>query len=171
MSNRSFITSLQTFLGATKNELIVVAVVLAGLAGGVVLRTVQSDAAGHAAVDTEEFNRLLDSVARAEQTTYTGVTPDGEPVPELAAGDTVVAPETPFPAAKAKALPEGVVDLNTATREELMRLPGVGPATADKILAYRSEQPFRRPEDVMRIKGIGVKKFEAMRRFITVQSR
>jgi competence protein ComEA len=61
----------------------------------------------------------------------------------------------------------GTVDVNTAGREDLDRLPGVGPATADKIIAYRQEHgPFLQPEDLMNVKGIGPAKFERMRPMI-----
>lgn len=170
MRKHSLITSLQTFLGATKNELIVVAVVLAGLLGGVLLKTINGGySQAYYAVDAAGLDRLLDSMALVEQSTYIGVMPDGEAVPELAAGDTLVAKESLFPVAKKKEAPSGAIDLNSATRDQLMSLPGVGPATADKIIALREEQPFRRPEDIMRVRGIGVKKFETMRPYIVVR--
>jgi competence ComEA-like helix-hairpin-helix protein len=59
------------------------------------------------------------------------------------------------------------IDLNTAGPEELDRLPGVGPATAAKIIAHRREHgPFLRAEDLMNVKGIGPAKFERMRPMI-----
>lgn len=58
----------------------------------------------------------------------------------------------------------GVVDINRATAAELEALPGVGPATARKIVDDREANgPFATPEDLMRVPGIGPKKFEAMR--------
>jgi competence protein ComEA len=62
---------------------------------------------------------------------------------------------SPAVAAK-KALPPGErVDLNRATVSELMRLPGVGEKRAQAIVAHRGRQPFRRPEDVLQVKGLG----------------
>ncbi|HET9551399.1 MAG TPA: helix-hairpin-helix domain-containing protein, partial [Anaeromyxobacteraceae bacterium] len=49
------------------------------------------------------------------------------------------------------------IDLNRAGVAELMRLPGVGEKKAQAIVAYRSKQPFRRPEDVVAVKGLGPK--------------
>ena len=55
-----------------------------------------------------------------------------------------------------KALPPGErIDLNRATVAELMRLPGVGEKKAQAIVAHRQKQPFRRPEDVVQVKGLG----------------
>jgi len=65
-------------------------------------------------------------------------------------------------------LPERPVDLNTATVTELMQLPRVGPKTAARIVAWRQEHgPFRRPEDIMNVKGIGEKAFQRMKAHIT----
>jgi competence protein ComEA len=55
-----------------------------------------------------------------------------------------------------KALPPGErIDLNRATVAELMRLPGIGQKKAQAIVAHRQRQPFRRPEDVVAVKGLG----------------
>jgi len=63
----------------------------------------------------------------------------------------------------------GVVDINRATAAELETLPGVGPATAQKIVDDREANgPFATPEDLMRVPGIGAKKFEAMRDQVSV---
>jgi len=52
---------------------------------------------------------------------------------------------------------EGVVNLNTASPEELGLIPGVGPARIRNILAYRRAHPFRTVDELARIKGIGRK--------------
>lgn len=62
----------------------------------------------------------------------------------------------------------GPVDLNTATASELDTLPGVGRATAERILAHRTRRPFRRPRDLMRVKGIGPSKYKRLAPHITV---
>lgn len=62
------------------------------------------------------------------------------------------------------------VDINTGGAAELEALPGVGPATAAKIIADREANgPFTSPEDIMRVSGIGEKKFESMRELIVVK--
>jgi competence protein ComEA len=62
----------------------------------------------------------------------------------------------------------GRVDLNTASAEELAQLPGIGPAKAQAIVEYRSEAPFRRPDDLRKVKGIGDKLYERIKDQITV---
>jgi competence protein ComEA len=65
---------------------------------------------------------------------------------------------------------DGTVDINNATETELQRLPGVGPATAAKILAYRQEHgSFSTVEELMEVKGIGPAKLRKMQPFVVLQ--
>lgn len=63
----------------------------------------------------------------------------------------------------------GLVNLNTATQQELESLPGVGPKTAEKIMRFRSEQPFANVDDLRYIQGIGEKRLETLRPLVTVE--
>lgn len=63
----------------------------------------------------------------------------------------------------------GIVNLNTADRDELMTLTGVGEARADAIIAYREEHgAFSSAEEIMQIEGIGQKSYEKLKDRITV---
>jgi competence protein ComEA len=62
----------------------------------------------------------------------------------------------------------GKIDLNTAGEAQLDTLPGVGPATAAKIVSDRTENgPFRTVDDLLRVPGIGPSKFEALKDLVT----
>lgn len=61
------------------------------------------------------------------------------------------------------------INLNTATSAELQQVPGIGPSTADKILKMRkSYGAFKSVDDLRAIKGIGPKRMEKMRKYLTV---
>jgi competence protein ComEA len=59
------------------------------------------------------------------------------------------------PAWAKKIPPATPVDLNRANAGELMKLPGIGRARAEAIVSHRAQHPFKRVEDVVRVKGLG----------------
>lgn len=78
-----------------------------------------------------------------------------EPLPEL--------PPEPSPESP------GLIDLNTATLEQLDTLPGIGPAKAQAIIDYRNASGgFYSTEELMEVKGIGPKTYERLKDKITV---
>jgi competence protein ComEA len=61
------------------------------------------------------------------------------------------------------------VDINRASVEELIGLPGIGEVTAKRIVEFREQHgPFKRVEDLLKVKGIGEKSFQKLRPSITV---
>jgi competence protein ComEA len=72
------------------------------------------------------------------------------------------------PAAPAFTAP---VNLNTATVAQLDSLPGIGKATAERIVEYRQKNGgFKKPEDLMNVRGIGEKNFLKLKSMITVSA-
>lgn len=64
----------------------------------------------------------------------------------------------------------GKVNLNTATAEQLMLLPTVGPAKAERILTWRRKNgAFRRTADLRRVKGFGYKTFKRLEPFLDIK--
>ena len=62
------------------------------------------------------------------------------------------------------------ININTATAEELQQIEGIGKSIADRIVKYREEHgPFKSTEDIKSVKGIGTKKFEAIKDRITIE--
>src|SRR5437016_5183308 len=61
------------------------------------------------------------------------------------------------------------ININTANSEELQQVPGIGPATAEKILQMRkSYGTFKSVDDLLAIRGLGPKRLEKMRKYLTV---
>ena len=89
------------------------------------------------------------------------------------AARTLSRPETPaavslVPAEPVRAGTAFLLDLNTAEADELVCLPGIGPATAERILERRAELgAFRSKEDVLSVKGIGEATYEKIEPYIT----
>ena len=85
---------------------------------------------------------------------------DGPSKPALRTKAPVVAPprrSVTFP-----------IDLNTAAREDLLELPGIGDKLAERIVAYRkSHGAFRNVEELRKVKGIGKKRMEQVRPLVT----
>ncbi len=72
-------------------------------------------------------------------------------------------------AATTKKPPVKPVNINTANSEELQQVPGIGPATAQKILQMRkSYGPFKSVNDLLAIRGLGEKRLNKMRKYLTV---
>ena len=81
----------------------------------------------------------------------------------LAAQATPEAPSTPKP------LPAGTLDINREDAAGLQGLPGVGPALARQIVAYREARgPFRRLEDLREVPGIGPKRYARLQGWVRV---
>jgi competence protein ComEA len=88
----------------------------------------------------------------------------------LVAGAPVAtqAQETSAPPPAGKAVGT-VVNLNTATAEQIATLPGIGLKTAQRIIEHRQKNgPFKKPEELMNVKGIGEKSFLKLKPLVTV---
>jgi competence protein ComEA len=113
------------------------------------------NAAGGAAPDAQ-LDRL--NLAR--------IVDDGEQVHVTRMGEDAPPPEA---TASRGVLPDGRIDLNTASAAELETLPGVGPARAQAIIAEREVRPFRVPGDLRRVPGIGEVTFQRLAPLVTVR--
>jgi competence protein ComEA len=144
-------------MGQLKIVLALVAVLLVGLAGGRWMGRREAQSA------------VRVSGAHVVHAPGALVTPGAATAasPELPA-------ETPAPIEEVKVSPleaRGLIDLNTATAEDLQLLPGIGPSKATAILRDRETKgPFRTTGDLTRVSGIGPKTLENLLPYITVQN-
>ena len=167
---------LQTRVGLTGPEGAAALVLLGALGAGLAVERVRSAAEP---VPADLYAAADAAFARAA--------PPGDPPEEPGAGPTAVLDAAPpdeappgdplaSPAALASAEVEAAAaprrsskpppartNLNTASAADLQRLPGIGPALAGRIVAYRDANgPFRRTDQIVEVKGIGDKTFEKL---------
>jgi competence ComEA-like helix-hairpin-helix protein len=66
--------------------------------------------------------------------------------------------------------PSGKININTATEEQLMLLPTVGPAKAERIVTWRKKNGgFKRVADIRRVKGFGYKTFKRLEPLLDIK--
>lgn len=164
------------------------------VASGEVVVHVTGEVENPAVVTLSAGSRVQDAVdaaggltpdADAEAVNLARVVADGEQIRIPAVGEAPpdspdAAPTGPAPAPDAAGggadasgrgsggAPPGRIDLNTADATTLQTLPGVGPVTAEAIIAYREQTPFATVDDLLLVKGIGPKTVESLRDRVTV---
>ena len=107
------------------------------------------------------------SAATASSATRAGVVSLDAPVEDAASPSPAAAPTASTLAAPGTT--GLLINVNTASAAELESLPGIGPKTAEAIIAYREEHgPFATIEAITDVKGIGPATLEKMRALITI---
>lgn len=154
---------LQRALGINRREAIAVTAVVGLLAAGALLRWAFSPTTYPL---PSHLQRLLDSLALAYAASLPSDT--SVPTPLGKAPDTRSSQVSSSPNNRGPS-PLAPVNINTATKAELMSLPGIGEVTAERILEYRRRKPFESPEELLEIKGIGPKKLERLRPYIRLR--
>ena len=63
------------------------------------------------------------------------------------------------------------INLNTASIEQLVEIPGIGEKTAEKIIEYRKQHKFKTVDEVVNVKGVGEKTLAKIRDQLTVKKK
>lgn len=94
---------------------------------------------------------------------------DGEQVVVLRRGTKESPPGSGGGGAPSAAGPDAKVNINTATSHDFEGLPGIGPVLAQRIVDYRTQHgPFRTVKDLLKVPGIGPRKFDSLEPHCTV---
>ncbi|MCK5741384.1 MAG: helix-hairpin-helix domain-containing protein [Chlorobi bacterium] len=155
----SFFTKLQNLFAVTKHELTFVIILLVGL----ILALIINLSTGPGTLDNPEtavsVQNSLDSLALVQNIDLSKA--------ELSSKDSLYkSKNTTRAKSKISTLPLSPVNINTAPKSELIRIPQVGPKTAEKIIEYRQDNVFYEAEDLLYIKGIGLKKLMKIKPFV-----
>jgi competence protein ComEA len=62
----------------------------------------------------------------------------------------------------------GKININKANKEQLIELPGIGPALAERIIEHRAAKPFKSIDELKDVKGIGDAKYDKIKDLITI---
>ena len=150
-------------LGINNAEISIVFILLIGLLIGGIYQNFFTDLE-YNLTEKDELFFVLDSLAEVNKTTYIGSDSNDEPIPELEKKDTIV---------KQKYKPsklnfKGVVNINSASSRQLQKLYKIGEKTAQRIIEYRKQNPFKTKEEIMNVRGIGKATYEKIKNNIEV---
>lgn len=161
MNIAKHIARIQTIFGASRFEVMLASLILAALTIGQFVNLEKRE-------DISRLTQELSAYNSAMQTSFIGIDNEGNVNEELALADTVIKKKSKFPEKKKEEKIVGKININSASKVQLMKLKGIGEKTAQKIIDYRAKTPFSSIEDIQKVKGIGPKKFESMKEHITV---
>ncbi len=183
MKDSNWINNIKSVTGVTSSELTIVTLILVGFALGSVIRLFDNEPNLGSNKNLQIFN-LLDSLAEQSKAKYVGTdefnNPGFDDVSDSTVNETNNTMQTSLASAtdltpsankssKSDRLTGKKVNINSASKVELMKLPGIGEKTAIKVIEYRNLKPFLTISDIKKVKGIGEKKFQAMKDFIEVK--
>lgn len=153
-----FLETFQEKIGFTRQEAVAVVTLSSVVIIGAGVRWFQDDGDRAASVRHQFDYTKQDSA-------FAAITREARSAAQAPAG----AVETQRPAEKKVARP-AIVNINRASKAELMTLPGIGEVYAGRILEHRRQHgAFSSVNDLLKVKGIGKKKLQKLRPFVRVQ--
>lgn len=161
-------------LSFTKAEITLVSVLLGFLVLGGVLKNIRSverrdtliKKAEAARYHDDEVDSLITLASKAQATVKEDIMQDAETTPERHASHTRAAHRS-----AGKKVFAGTIPFNTATLQQLQKIPGVGPVMAKRLITFRTEKGGKvmQFQDFLEVKGIGKKKLEFLKKHFTLE--
>lgn len=118
--------------------------------------------------NADEGTRLYEIIDKAGGLTSNADTNSINQAKYIEDGEKIVIPSLKGSSNNSDNSDESLININTADKDKLMELPGVGEAIADRIIEYRETTQFKSIEDIMCVSGIGNATFNKMKSMITV---
>lgn len=115
------------------------------------------------------FDRDVLTVSALRISTASLPDPTEAAVTEVSAANAPTQAPSEEPTTEPVSTADAIVNINTASKQLLDALPGIGEVIAQRIIDYREENgPFESIEELLNVSGIGEKKLEELREFVTV---
>lgn len=160
--------TIQSHLNVTRNEALFVAASAAIVVSGSIASRILplgevSRLHDHTSVET--VLKILDSLEHSTSSKSSPEQEAGQPDTNLKGVEQTFSPSKNHGTPMRGALP---ININKASASDLESVPGIGPAMAQRIIEHRRTRPFKSVEDLLDVKGIGLKTLEKLRPYISV---
>jgi competence protein ComEA len=129
----------------------------------------QTEELAHSDEQADEPTQPVTTIAQFKDPVVAGSDLAGPEEQEHPAANTEVSPKSDPKSNKPD--PNGVVNLNTASLNQLMALPGVGPALAARIVEFREKRQFEQAQHLLRVRGIGKATFAKLAPMLAVSGQ